>query len=270
MSARGKRAGTEAEAAVRDAKRARQRARVQAIKASHGVTPDVKAKPSEAERSARRKAEQDASLQRITQAKCMKAGRAAIDPAQASDASARKARDEALRAVRKALARRVDTADMDPFTAMARGLVSDGKHLRALAPTRQLGQMATPSRNRPALFSRGQLAALYHYHDRWQAAQVGLGAVDPQRIRVDGGGGGDATHRHVHAIEALREYRRLKAGLGSEAQALILEHVLMNDRPLPEFCIGAIYPIKQEKYAGGARIALLIEAADSLRRQLGY
>lgn len=192
------------------------------------------------------------------------------DEVQASERNAARAREEALRAVRKQLARRVDTAELDPFTAMARGLVADGKHLRARAPTRQIGQMAAPSRNRPALFSAPQLAALYHFHDRWQAAQVGLGAVDPQRIRVDGGGAGDTGARHARAIEALREYRRLRAGTGSAAQAAILDHVLINDRPLHDFDIGAIYPIKQQNYAAGARIALLVEAAESLRRQLGY
>lgn len=198
------------------------------------------------------------------------ARRATVDTLQADEAKARRAREEALRVVRKQLGRRVDTVDMDPFTAMARGLVADGKHLRALAPTRQIGQMATPSRNRPALFTREQLAALCQYHQLWLNTHVGLGAVDPERIRVDGGGAGDTGAAMARASESRRELRRLREGLGSAAQAEILDWVVIHDRPLEDFCMKAISPISKKVFVQGARYQLLIEAAKALQRQLGY
>jgi hypothetical protein len=191
-------------------------------------------------------------------------------PADAAEAEAARARRDALKAVCKDLARRPDTADMDPWQALARGLIRDGKHLRALAPTRQIGDMAVPSRRRAAILERGELAALAHYHGLWMETRVGLAAVDPERIRVDGGGGGDIGWRYGRAAESERERKRLRAGLETPVQRDLLDWIVILDQPLENFSLAGIYPISQAKMLQGARYALFLEAARGLRRQLAY
>ncbi|TRO96740.1 hypothetical protein FKB34_01865 [Glycocaulis profundi] len=191
-------------------------------------------------------------------------------PADATEAEAARARRDALKVVRKDLARRPDTADMDPWQALARGLIRDGKHLRALAPTRQIGDMAVPSRRRAAILERGELAALAHYHGLWMETRVGLAAVDPERIRVDGGGGGDIGWRYGRAAESERERKRLRAGLNDPDQASVLDWVVILDQPLENFCMKAICPISHKEYVIGARYQLFLGAARGLRRQLAY
>ena len=177
-------------------------------------------------------------------------------------------RAQALKAKRKDLRQRMETADFDPVTAMAMGLVRDGQTLKALAPTPQLGQMAVRVKNRPPLLTGRQLAALKVFHDAWLSSQTGLAAVDPAQIRVDGGGGGDASWRLAAASDSLREFRRLRRAVGDPLHLALLDHLIIYDQDLHSFVEGAICLFETEKIRNGMRIAALLAGADAIARQL--
>lgn len=181
-----------------------------------------------------------------------------------------KARRDMAQAVKKELRRRDATFDWDVWSAIARGVISDGKHLRALAPTAQVGQLAVAYKRRPAILSRPQLAALCHYRDLWLATHVGVGAIDPAAIRVDGGGGGDATHRMGKAIDANRELIRLSRTISDPYQRELVDWVVLKDQPLDTYSRGPISQVQLPKSQMAVRYAMLAGGATVLALELGY
>lgn len=183
-----------------------------------------------------------------------------------------KDRRAALEAVRKALGRRADTAGFDPVQAMARGLVTDGKHLRALAPTLQIGLMAVAHRRRkePLLTPR-QLAGLCAYHQAWLGMGAGVGAVDPARVRVDGGGAGDGDYARAMACDAARTWEALR-GAVAKADPLylgLLDHVVIRDQGIESYEDARTGLYRSAEVKAGIRAVMLASAADALARQIG-
>jgi len=207
---------------------------------------------------------------RLAAAQARKAGReaSAQDPVRRAERAMAQDRIKALKEVSRQMVRRVDTLEFDPLNAMARGVITEGKHLRALSPTPQLGLLSVPYRNRGALISPRQLAAFSVFHGEWLGSQVGVGAVDLARIRVDGGGVGDATWRLARAADSLAAFRRLRAAVGDVSRLQLVDHVVLFDQGLESFNCAVIERVKDRKMQAGMRLSMLLAAADSMARQL--
>jgi len=190
------------------------------------------------------------------------------DPVRRAEAAIRQDRIKALKEVSRQMGRRVDTLEFDPLNAMARGLITEGKHLRALSPTPQLGLLAVPYRNRGALISPRQLAAFSVFHGEWLASQVGVGAVDAARIRVDGGGGGDAGWRLARAADSLAAFRTMRVAVADRWRLQLVDHVVLFDQGLESFNCPSIDRVEDRKMQAGMRLSMLLAAADSIARQL--
>jgi len=179
---------------------------------------------------------------------------------------------QALEAVRRELGRRADTAEFDPLQALARGLVTDGRQLRALAPTQQIGLMAVPHKRRAsALLTPRQLAGLCAYHAAWLGRAAGVGAVDPGKVRVDGGGAGDGEYARAMACDAERTWQALRAAV-AKADPLwlgLLDHVVIRDQGIESYedARTGLYGSPKEKAV--IRALMLVSAADVLARQIG-
>lgn len=177
-------------------------------------------------------------------------------------------RQQALQEVRRKLKRRVDTADMDPMQAMARGLITEGKHIRVLAPTPQVGLMAVAYKRRAALLTPRQVAGLGVYHQAWVGGHADRGVVDPAQVRVDGGGGGDSSWAMARAIESLREFKRLRAAVGDGLTLALIDHVVLFDQDLHSYHDARTAVYSQEKMKGPVRVAGLLQGADAIARKL--
>lgn len=178
---------------------------------------------------------------------------------------------QALEAVRRELGRRADTADFDPLQALARGLVTEGRQLRALAPTQQIGLMAVPHKRRAsALLTPRQLAGLCAYHAAWLGRAAGVGAVDPARVRVDGGGAGDGEYARAMACDAERTWQALRAAVAA-ADPLwlgLLDHVVIRDQGIESYEDARTELYEHPKAKAGIRVSMLVSAAEVLARQL--
>lgn len=177
-------------------------------------------------------------------------------------------RRQAMQAVRKDLRRRVDTADFDPLNAMARGLVTEGKYLRALAPTPQLGLMAVPYKRRPALLTPRQLAALWAYHQAWMGMAASSGVVDPAKVRVDGGGAADAGWAMAKACESAREFKRLRAAIADPLHLALVDHVVLMDQGIESYSDPLISKYSKAEAKAAMRVVMLVAAADALGRKI--
>jgi hypothetical protein len=173
------------------------------------------------------------------------------------------------------LNRRSQTAEMDPFSAMARGMVASGKDLRALAPTRQLAELGLGRGRNPAVLTRRQLAAACAWHHLWLETRFGAAAVDPARVKVDGGGGGDAELGLLRAAESAKRLKRLREAVAADGssgrtKAELLVWVIEKDAPLKNFSIARLINISGRDQAHGARLLLLTDGLETVARQLGY
>ncbi len=184
-------------------------------------------------------------------------------------------RRAAVSAIAAELNRRPQTAEMDPFSAMARGMVASGKDLRALAPTRQLAELGLGRGRNPAVLSRRQLAGACAWHHLWLETRFGAAAVDPARVRVDGGGGGDAELGLIRAAESAKRLKRLRDAVAADGSSgrtkeQMLVWVIEKDQPLKNFSIERLIKISGENQRHGARLLLLTDGLETVARQLGY
>lgn len=236
-------------------------------------------------RAAQRKAEQVAArlalvkdeplpdwVGRIEDAKDRASIRDAVD---ADEFAARRDRERLYHQVKAELSRRTQTAELDVFSAIARGLVTDGKHLRALAPTKQIAELGLGRGRNPAVLNRKQLAAACAWHDLWMESRYGAAAVDPSRVKVDGGGGGDAELGLIRAAEAAKRLQRLRDvvaldGTHGKTKLELMVFVLEKDQPLANYSLLKILNVSGRDQLQGARLLLLTDALSTVARQLGY
>jgi hypothetical protein len=195
--------------------------------------------------------------------------------ADAEEYASARDRVASVKAMERELARRTDTANMDAFTAMARGLVMTGRELRALAPTRQLAELGTGRGKNSAVLTRKHLAAACAWHQLWLETRYGAASVDPGRVKVDGGGGGDAELGMIRAADSARRLKRLRSAVAGDGRsgpikADLLVWVIEQDEPLKNFSIARLVEISGENQLHGARILLLTDGLEVVARQLGY
>ena len=197
------------------------------------------------------------------------------DQVDADEFAARRDRERLFHQVKADLSRRTQTAELDVFSAIARGLVTDGKHLRALAPTKQIAELGLGRGRNPAVLNRKQLAAACAWHDLCMESRYGAAAVDPSRVKVDGGGGGDAELGLIRAAEAAKRLQRLRDvvardGTHGKTKLELMVFVLEKDQPLQNYSLVKILNVSGRDQLQGARLLLLTDALSTVARQLGY
>ncbi|WP_375549461.1 hypothetical protein ABWI01_03460 [Oceanicaulis alexandrii] len=197
------------------------------------------------------------------------------DNLDADEFEARRDRERLFHQVKAELSRRTQTAEVDVFSAIARGLVSEGKHLRSLAPTKQIAELGLGRGRNPAVLNRKQLAAACAWHHLWLETRYGAAAVDPSRVKVDGGGGGDAELGMIRAAESAKRLKRLhdvvaRDGTRGKTMLELLIWVLEKDLPLKGYSLVKTLNVSGRDQLQGARLLLLTDALSIVARQLGY
>jgi hypothetical protein len=187
-------------------------------------------------------------------------------PEQIAEREAAKARLSALRSIADDYARTSGIDFVQACTALATGMVRDGRVLRALAPTAQLGEMAAGRGRNPGWISPRQLSALSLFHDLHMARLIGCGSVDLERPRVQGGGAGDMMQALIHGADAAKAYSIARESFCAPAVQRIVDWVVILDRPIDDFSLSREFPLDKRDYVKGARRVLLLQGAWDLAR----
>jgi len=159
------------------------------------------------------------------------------------------------------------------YTIMALGAELVGGKISNLAPTKQIGEWAMRRGRRAAWLVRPQVVALCVYHSLHLMSLIGKSGVDPEAVRVDGGGGGSIEFALSNAMDAERSRRRASASLprmaGHPLQAQLVDWVVIHDRPIDDFKIGNILKMSADKSLAIAKRTLFWEASTHLADHFG-
>jgi len=159
------------------------------------------------------------------------------------------------------------------YTIMALGAELVGGKISNLAPTKQIGEWAMRRGRRAAWLVRPQVVALCVYHSLHLMSLIGKSGVDPEAVRVDGGGGGSIEFALSNAMDAERERRRAAGSLprldGRPLQAQLIDWVVVHDRPIDDFKIGDVFKMTGAESQAVARRTLFWAASTHLAEYFG-